>query len=262
MQNVSSGRLSIDRAKRLHLVQILADNSTSMHPRIQDACKGLAAAADEYREGENILRSAEQDGDGATIRVSLRWLNGDWHSQEAHPDDFAPPTVEGYQCHGKTPLVGQSLLVLSGLVSRVKEYREQQGIRARGHLIWFSDGEATDMGDEASLAELKNLVSALVNPFSADGEKANQVIDLYAIPIGPQARSFYETIGVPAGHIFDVPEELGVPFVKAMQRASLLKASKVFEFPGDAFVRIMNAARKKRPSERLHWWPTKNPNVS
>ena len=262
MQNVSSGRLSIDRAKRLHLVYILADNSTSMHPRIQDACKGLAAAADEFRESETILRSPDRDSDNETIRVSLRWLNGDWHSQEVHPDDFTPPTVEGYKCHGKTPLVGQSLLVLSGLVSRVKDYREQQDIRARGHLIWFSDGEATDMSDEASLAELKSLVSALVNPLTADGEKATRHIDLYAIPIGPKARSFYETIGVPAGYIFDVPSDLGVPFVKAMQRASLLPASKKFEFPGDAVLRIMRAGRKKRPSELLHWWPTKNPNGS
>ena len=262
MQNVSSGRLSIDRAKRLHLVYILADNSTSMHPHIRDACKGLTAAADEYREGETILRSDLHDGDGATIRVSLRWLNGDWHSREVHPDDFTPPTVEGYKCLGKTPLVGQSLFVLGDLVSRVKDYREQQGIRARGHLIWFSDGEATDMSDEASLAELKSLVSALVNPLTADGEKANQVIDLYAISIGPKARSFYDTIGVPADHIFDVPENLGVPFVKAMQRASLLPASKTFEFPGDAFLRIMREERKNRPSERLHWWPTTNPNGS
>ena len=262
MQNVSSGRLSIDRAKRLHLVYILADNSTSMHPRIQDACKGLAAAADEYREGEKILRSAELDGDGATIRVSLRWLNGDWHSQEAHPDDFIPPTVEGYKCHGKTPLVGQSLFLLRNLVSTIKEYRGRPMIKARGHLIWFSDGEATDMSDEASLAELKSLVSALVNPLSADGEKASQLVDLYAIAIGPKARSFYETIGVPAGHIFDVPEELGVPFVEAMKRASELVNPEILEQNGDAFLRIMRAERKKRPSERLHWWPTKNPNVS
>ena len=115
------------------------------------------------------------------------------------------------------------------------------------------------MNDEASLGELKALVSGILNPTSPEGEKATQLVELYAIPIGERARSFYETIGIPSDHIFDVPDTLGVPFLEAMARASSPFVPKEFEQNGDALLRLMREERKRRPSEIVHWWPKKNP---
>lgn len=217
-------RTELMDAERIQLITILCDNSTSMgvKERKLGAAKALEAAIRFFSKAEGTLRS-QSDGTH-TLRVSILWLNGGSVAQDAHPDDLPVVGEEGYYCHGGTPLYERSLEVLRDLNAAVQKFRDE-GRKARGHLILFSDGEA-NQSDASTIDALKTLVSEALNPKSADGKSTTQLLNLFGIPIGENARSFYENVGVPDAHIFDVPDSMEeafeAKFSEAMRKSSLL----------------------------------------
>jgi hypothetical protein len=268
-------RTGLQDAERVHFIYLLCDNSKSMDTdvRRKGACRAAQAALEVFRICEGELQ--KEKGRKTTLRISAAWLNGGYLVKDLHPKDLQGMTEDTFRCAGETPLYRRSLAVLRDLMAAVDSARAE-GTKARGHLIWFSDGEATDRGDAPAVAGLKELVASILNPKAANGEKNTQLFDLFAIPIGEKARAFYEEIGVPGGHIFDVPDALSESFATefeaAAKRASLEavlgQAEKKDvdddddfdddeEAPGDIFLRLSKArkARKKISSIRLHWFP-------
>ena len=217
-------RTELEDAERIHLVTILCDNSWSMgvKERKLAACKALEAATRVFRQAEEKL--SEDSNGNHTMRVSICWLNGGFVQQDAHPDDLSGIGEKDYRCDGSTPLYERSLEVIRHLDYRIQQFLAE-GRKVRGHVIWFSDGEA-NKSDPSTIQELKTLVSEALNPKSADGRSTTQRLNLFAIPIGEKARSFYEDLGVPDKHIFEVSDSMAEGFeenlVKAMRKTSIL----------------------------------------
>jgi hypothetical protein len=225
--------------------------------------------------GEQVLVS---QGQTATIRVSAKWLNGPWLVQDSSVFDL--PKFDGsvYQCFGDTPLYGQSLEALGDLQERVGVVRER-GDSARGHMVWFSDGDATDDKNISFVETLPLIIQRLHNPLTQKGERGNRVFDFFAIPIGEKARAFYEGIGIPGEHITEVSSVMGAAFKDAMLRSSLkileaagaipddvnvspssvgvLPDQEPIEANGDAILRIMREKRAQlKSSQPSRQWPS------
>jgi hypothetical protein len=237
--------------------------------RRKGACRAAQAALEVFRICEGKLQ-AEEDKK-TTLRISAAWLNGDYLAKDLHPEDLQGMTEDTFRCAGETPLYRRSLAVLRDLIA--VDSARAEGTKARGHLIWFSDGEATDRGDAPAVTELKELIASILDPKDSWGGEMPKLFNLFAVRIGEKARAFYEEIGVPDGHVFDVSdafsESFATEFEQAMSPPSLdalfgkSDINDVDDFdddeeaPGDIFLRLSKArkARKKISSIRLHWFP-------
>lgn len=207
-------------AQRVHYVHFLLDNSGSMDSRREPTCDALEKAVKALIEGERKLYGGTHGN--VTLRVSINRLNGGWIARDASVYDIPVFRPESYEIMGSTPLVRETLATLQDLTSKVAERRDQ-GLKARGHLIWISDGGADpdDIGDVARLETLKLMIESLLNPVTPTGGKATQLFDFFAVPIGDSARGFYREIGLREEDIFDVPDSMGSRFEDAMMRSSL-----------------------------------------
>lgn len=269
-------RTILEDARRVHFISLLCDNSGSMGTdvRRKAAARASKGALAVFRAREEDLEKI--DGRKETLRISIALLNGSYLGKDQHPADLVVEDENTFACGGNTPLYERSLEVLRDLVATVRLVRAESR-KARGHLIWFSDGEATDEGNTSAVAELKELVASLLNPRAPNGEKETQLFDLFAIPIGPKARAFFEGIGVPNDHIFDVPDALSETFSEqlkeAVERASIVAAFGVHlpaleltvvpapadnsqgevqeELPGDIMMRLSKARREKRKASSI-----------
>lgn len=227
-------KINLEEVNRVHFFVALVDDSSSMKDepqRLKSAVIGINAWLARLRALELGFREKDNGFDSQSIAVSALLLNRGWIFRDMHIDDVRDVDEHALVSNQATPLWESWLKSLQALNDKVQGWRSKGG-KARGYLYAVTDGEANPGTAQSIVDEAKALTAKLLNPTTAGGGKATQLISIIGIPIGPNARAFYEEVGVPKQDIFEPDlvsgDGCGLAIVDAMYRASIKSLSPLF----------------------------------